>query len=33
MIPIEFKENANIPLEKNINTVENIISYIFCPVI
>ena len=33
MIPLEFKENTKIPLEKNINTVEHIISYIFYPVI
>ena len=31
-IPIEFKEKAKIPLEKNINTIEHIISYIFYPV-
>ena len=33
MIPIEFNENANIPLEKNINIVEHMISYMFYPVI
>ena len=33
IIPIELMENANIPLEKNNNIVEHIISYKFYPVI
>ena len=32
-MPIEFIEKANIPLEKNNNIVEQIISYRFYPVI
>ena len=32
IIPIEFIEKANIPLEKNINMVEQIISKGFCAV-
>ena len=32
IIPIEFIEKANIPLEKNIKIVEHIISKGFCAV-